>query len=132
MPKIYFLDLGLRNMVIKQFGELETRPDKGAVIENFVFNHLYRDLSPVDEIFYWRTKNGTEVDFILNTPPQLMPCGVKYQTLKKPAISSGLKSFIKNYPSQQAVIFTKDYLEQSKIDNTEIFYVPVWMMSSKK
>jgi predicted AAA+ superfamily ATPase len=36
-PKLFFYDLGLRNVVIKNFNSLENRMDKGAILENFVF-----------------------------------------------------------------------------------------------
>ena len=36
MKKVFFYDLGLRNMVYNSFNELEFRTDKGAIFENEV------------------------------------------------------------------------------------------------
>ncbi len=38
--KLYFYDLGIRNILVKDFRELDLRPDKGHVFENFVVSEL--------------------------------------------------------------------------------------------
>ena len=65
MPKIYFNDLGLRNLLVNNFAETEIRTDKGQVLENYVFlrlNELYRQ----EEIRFWRTADHKEVDFLVS------------------------------------------------------------------
>jgi uncharacterized protein len=64
MPKVYFHDLGLRNMLMNQFNPVFQRPDKGEIIENFVFIRL-REKIGLDSLFYWRTADGHEIDFIV-------------------------------------------------------------------
>jgi len=66
MPKVYFNDLGMRNMLLKQFSEVENRLDKGELIENYLFIRL-RDIYSTDDIQYWRTSDGNEVDFVVST-----------------------------------------------------------------
>jgi hypothetical protein len=66
MPKVYFNDLGMRNTLLKQFVEVETRMDKGELIENYVFLRL-RDTYPIEDIQYWRTADGNEIDFVVST-----------------------------------------------------------------
>jgi hypothetical protein len=34
-PEIFFFDMGLRNVIIKNFSALEDRGDKGAMLENY-------------------------------------------------------------------------------------------------
>ncbi len=134
MPKVYFLDLGLRNLMIKQFGELNIRPDRGALVENFTFIHLYRELPVLNELNFWRTKNGTEVDFVLQTPTtlgeQLLPIEVKYQTLKKPTLPSTLQSFLTAYPVTKAAVITKDCYGQSKSGDTRVLFLPAWLLGT--
>jgi len=60
-PEIFFFDMGLRNVIIKNFSALENRVDKGAILENFVFRELVER-----DVKYYRTKNGAEVDFIID------------------------------------------------------------------
>lgn len=63
MPKVYFHDLGFRNILINQFLSLEQRLDKGMLIENYAYTRL-RDLYGADQLRFWRTTDGHEVDFI--------------------------------------------------------------------
>ena len=65
MPKIYFLDLGLRNALLKNFNLPYYRQDIGNLYENFVFRQFLDRLS-LDEIHFWRTQQQNEVDFILS------------------------------------------------------------------
>lgn len=64
MPKVYFNDLGLRNVLVNYFAPLEQRTDKGALLENYVFLKLKEEY-PTDLIKFWRTSDGNEVDFVL-------------------------------------------------------------------
>src|SRR3990170_5231103 len=75
-PKIYFLDLGLRNYIINNYNPLEKRTDTGALVENFVFLCL-RNNFPDKTINYWRTTAKAEVDFILRLNGELIPIEVK-------------------------------------------------------
>lgn len=64
MPKVFFLDTGLRNCMINNFQSLAVRVDKGDLWENTVFRIL-ADKHEKEEIQYWRTTAGNEVDFVL-------------------------------------------------------------------
>ncbi len=64
MPKIYYNDLGLRNMMVKTFLNVNDRLDREQLVENYVYTRL-RMLYREDEILYWRTADGNEVDFVL-------------------------------------------------------------------
>ena len=63
-PKIYFLDLGLRNFLADNFSPYDLREDKGALLENAVFRQLINkyDLS---DIKFWRDIQKHEVDFVI-------------------------------------------------------------------
>lgn len=64
MPKIYFNDLGLRNVLINYFSPIEQRVDKGALLENLVFRRQI-ELNNKDQVKFWHTADGQEVDFII-------------------------------------------------------------------
>lgn len=64
MPKVYFNDLGLRNVLVNYFSPIEQRADKGSLLENYVFRNL-ADQFDRDKIKFWRTADGNEVDFVL-------------------------------------------------------------------
>jgi predicted AAA+ superfamily ATPase len=66
MPVVYFHDLGFRNVLNNLFSPVDERLDKGKLIENFIFIRL-REKYPYGEINYWRTTDGNEVDFVVNS-----------------------------------------------------------------
>lgn len=65
MPKVFFLDLGLRNFFVDNFNNFLTRADKGALLENAVFRQLLEKYNG-EEIRFWRTINKDEVDFVIS------------------------------------------------------------------
>lgn len=125
-PKVYFLDLGLRNYITDNFTPIEKRIDAGMLVENFVFLCL-RNNFPDKTINYWRTIAKAEVDFILRLS-DLVPVEVKYQPFTKPKISRSFRSFIKTYKPKRALVVTKDFWGKDKIDNTTIMFVPIYYL----
>ena len=73
-PKIYFFDSGLLQML-----QLKTIPGAiiGNVFETAVFSELVKRYGK-DQIFYWRTKDKKEIDFILRQKNKILPVEVKY------------------------------------------------------
>lgn len=90
MKKVYFNDTGLRNMIISSFQEIDYRADKGALFENFCLLELLRNLKPGGNIYYFRTTDGTEVDFIVRQPVSSYAVECKYAILEKPVKSIAL------------------------------------------
>jgi len=131
MPKVYFLDTGLRNWILQNFTELDLRQDAGALTENFVFSELYKNLPTAWRIFFWRTRQKTETDFILQQNEKLFPVEVKYKSFQKPIVPSGLKAFINNYQSQigSAFVLTKDFTAQTKFNGISVQFLPVPLAS---
>jgi len=69
--KIYFYDTGIRNAVLRAFDPLDLRNDKGAIFENFFIAEKIKERAYQDrytEIHFWRTRSGTEIDFIECNP----------------------------------------------------------------
>jgi len=123
MPKVYFADLGLRNVISKNFTALEDRADKGSIVENVVFNELNKTKQELEGIKFWRTQTKQEVDFILEGK-EVIPIEVKYQSFKKPKIPKGIRSFIKTYDPKQAIVMTKDFFGIIQQEETKIYFVP--------
>lgn len=66
--KLYFYDLGIRNILIQDFRDLELRPDKGGVFENFIISELekLRKLRNAKvNMYFYREYGGKEVDIII-------------------------------------------------------------------
>ncbi|MCL5432394.1 MAG: ATP-binding protein [Patescibacteria group bacterium] len=66
--KFYFYDLGIRNALVKDFRELELRPDKGGVFENFIVSEVEkqrRNTGAKLSMYFYREYGGQEVDLVL-------------------------------------------------------------------
>ncbi len=66
MPKVFLLDNGLRNSLLERFTAIESREDKGAILENYVYNRL-TELHEADKIRYWRTADQKKMDFVVSS-----------------------------------------------------------------
>lgn len=104
--KVYFLDLGVRNTIVGNLNELETRKDKGFVFENFVFLELLKNynketFSP--QIYFWRTDTKLEIDFIVykNDTVEALEC-------KWSSEEVSFKKFLKLYPEATTRVLTPE------------------------
>ena len=92
MKKVYFYDLGLRNMVYNSFNEIDFRTDKGAIFENEVMLELWRSRNAGESLLFYRTTNGTEVDFVMDGPTRKLLVECKFhhnsKNLKLPAMTN--------------------------------------------
>lgn len=95
MPKVYLFDNGLRNCMLNNFESLNFRSDRGALWENTYFRMLL-NAYPQDELFYWRTSAGNEVDFVLPNIQNPYAVEVKYD--QSAIKESKYKLFLSNYP----------------------------------
>ena len=93
MKKVYFLDLGLRNVIISNFNNIELRSDNGQLFENFVFLEILKHKKSYTSVCFYRTRDGAEIDFILNNMKEKITLEVKYKDLKKPVFYKALQSF---------------------------------------
>ncbi len=66
--KLYFYDLGIRNILVKDFRDLSLRPDKGGVFENFIISEIEkkrRITKTQASLFFYREYSGREVDLVI-------------------------------------------------------------------
>ncbi len=93
-PKAYWGDTGLA-MHLSQ----ETEP-RGEHLENIVLHDLlvWRD-SRTDQanLFYWRTRNGEEIDFVVESAGQLLPIEVKSSVRPRLNDARHLRTFLAQF-----------------------------------
>jgi hypothetical protein len=80
-PKVYFYDTGLRNALIGNFSPLDTRLDTGHLFENFIIMEAIKAKSYQNDpskLFYWRTKQGSEMDLVIRQNQHLFGIEVKW------------------------------------------------------
>ena len=75
--------------VLKDFRIQELREDKGKLVELVILSEIVKNLSILQEVFYWRTQSKQEVDFVIRHEDMLIPIEVKYQRFSEPEITSG-------------------------------------------
>lgn len=128
-PKCYYLDNGFRNQALGNFTQLDNRVDKGLLIESAIFQEIlkYKVQHFLNyKIYFWRTKNGAEVDFIIyKNESSIYPVEVKYQSFKDPEISRSFRSYIEAYQPDRAVIITQEFSRTIQLGQTEILYLPM-------
>ena len=106
-PVYYFVDLGLRNFLLN-INDFNSIFDKGFLFQNFVFNELRKAINGKTVLRrFWRTKEGAEVDIVLDTYPNPIPIEVKYSESKIKSTRS-LKSFVNKFNAKKSYIITTD------------------------
>ncbi len=121
-PKSFFVDLGLRNHLLNDFRPLNARNEAGAIMENYALTALEKIFFKLP-LKYWRTKSKAEVDFIVEKEGGVIPIEVKYSS--KRIIGKSLYSFIDKFKPEKAVILTKDYLAEEKLDGCLVQFIPL-------
>ena len=91
MPKVYFLDPGYRNSILKNFQGFNDRMDMGGYLENIFLTEMCR--CPIEDIKFWRTQDKNEVDFVVNEQIAF-EAKVTLQSFKK----SKYRMFCKTHP----------------------------------
>jgi len=128
-PVYYFHDIGLRNYAIGMFGMLSQSSDFGFPFENFILNLLKEKIRFTGaNIHFWRTKDGAEVDFIIDYRAKQIPVEVKYKKLSKPETSRSFLSFIKKYAPKNAVVVNLSLNAVEHIGKTTIHFLPFYRL----
>lgn len=124
--KIYCIDTGLINTVTTKFTK-----DFGRFYENIVAVHLikYKDK---ENIFYWKSKEGYEVDFVikegLNIRQLIQVCyDLSNEKVKKREIN-GLLRASKELNCRNLLVITEDYEGKEDINAQTIVYKPLWKL----
>ncbi|MBI1883562.1 MAG: ATP-binding protein [Chlamydiae bacterium] len=123
--KYYFYDLGIRNVILKDFEyDIRQRRDKGALYESLVFLELLQKISPNTSLHFWRTKQKSEVDFVKVVNRKPIPIEVK-SSLSGCAIPSGMNDFLNRYPhTKEGVVVNESYKGEVKHGSAVIRFIP--------
>lgn len=108
--KFFLFDTGVYR-TIRPRGPLDTEQDiDGATLETLLLQELravnqYHNLGY--EIFFWRTKGGKEVDFVLYGEQGIVALEVKRANRTSSDDFAGLRAFKKDYPLAQSYLLTQ-------------------------
>ena len=120
--KLYLSDVGILNNILKLNIEDILNDNislyKGVIAENFVANQL---VCNGFDLYYYRSNNTSEVDFLLYTKDGIIPVEVKAGNATQ---SKSLKLYIEKYKPKYAIrISTKDFGYDPK---TNIKSIPLY------
>lgn len=124
-PKFYFADAGVFRS-LRPAGPLD-RPQevRGAALEGLVAQHLraWIDYSRSGAtLSFWRTRAGSEVDFVLYGPELFWALEVKHAARIRPADLRSLKGFAEDYPEARTRLA---YLGEERLQIQDILCLPV-------
>jgi hypothetical protein len=106
--------------------------DCSKLVESVICNHLIRmtfNMFPsstydyINRVFYWESKLGKEVDFVVKLQEKYLPIEVKYQSAVKKDDLSALHSFIEGGSCDGGIVITKDILKAEE----GIAFVPYYL-----
>ena len=108
-PVVYFSDIGMRNFINNTFEEPLRDSDLGLKYQTLLVHVLKENVNKDNsQLFYWRTKDGAEVDFVRQSGQNVEPIEAKFNWTNNPPVS--LVNFSKKYQAQKGLVVTKNNL----------------------
>ncbi len=100
------------------------------MLENYIFLRLNGLRESYLSLNYWRDKQGNEVDFVIRTNSALIPIEIKYQNMKKPEFTTGMKIFNELYADDvpYSIVITKDYTDVCEYRGKTWYFLPYYMV----
>jgi predicted AAA+ superfamily ATPase len=108
MKKVFFCDTGLRNMIVKDFNDMDFRVDNSAIFENYVMQELWRNRVPGGTLQFFRTSDGAEVDFVLHNLKEKIAVESKCKTMVKPVSLTAFNRFCDDEGIRKKYIVNKN------------------------
>ncbi|MFH1392640.1 MAG: ATP-binding protein [bacterium] len=116
--KVYCIDNGLANAISFKFSE-----NRGWFLENLVFLELKRQ---GEEVYYYKTKNNSEIDFVLRQGSSVKQAIQVTQDASKEREIKSLVEALKELELKQGLILTEDEEEEKQIDGKTIIIKPIY------
>ena len=124
-PKFYFFDAGLFT-ALRPLGPLEAAGETtGPALETLVLQELMALSSYLRkryQIYYWRSANNLEVDFVLYGERAFFAIEVTKVSRVREDDAAGLKAFLKEYPKATAFLL---YGGADRYDEDQIHFTPI-------
>jgi len=111
--KIYFWDLGIRNLLIGNLAQVENRMDTGALWENYAIverlkRNIYRGSNA--QYWFWRTQQQKEIDYLEEENGMLNAYEFKWSDKK--GSTHVPDSFSKAYPEASFRVITPKNVDE--------------------
>jgi len=117
-PKIYIRDTGILNSLLglKNESEIVRHPDCGSSWEGFVIEEVISS-SGLDEVYFWGTHNGAEIDLVFLKGGKL--CGIEIKRGDAPKITPSMRIALDDLGLARIIVIypgKKRYSLHKKID----------------
>ena len=124
-PKFYLFDAGVFRS-LRPSGPLD-RPEEieGAALEGLVAQHLRAWIAYSDhdvELFYWRTRAGVEVDFVVYGPDGFWAVEVKHSGRVRREDVRSLRALVQDYPGCKPLLL---YRGSDRLLIDDVLCIPV-------
>ena len=103
--KIYFYDCGIRNAIIGNFSSLDSRNDKGVLLENYIISERIKVKKENIKSYFWRTVQQQEIDYIEVENDIFNAYEIKWNPNKKYKLS---KTFSEKYIKNNFKVINKN------------------------
>lgn len=129
IPKVYFVDTGILSYLVglDSPSGLERHPLRGAIYENAVFAELLKRTSALSHacgIYFFRTHDGLEVDFVIERGMQRIGIEVKSGGSPRLADLKGLRQLLDAEVIQRGALMTMQ--PQTQTMTPQIEAIPFW------
>jgi predicted AAA+ superfamily ATPase len=130
--KVYAVDNGFISAKAIQHS-----PDKGKLMENLVFTELVkRGAKPNRELFYYKTRNDREVDFVLKKGIEVSELiQVSYDSISPGVEQREVKALVeasRELKVGKLTVLTWDEKREVNKDGMDIHFIPLWEWLIKK
>ena len=132
-PKFYFFDAGVFQALRPRNLLDSDKEVRGAALEGLVAQHLQAWLSFANgknELFYWRTRAGLEVDFVIFGESVFLAVEVKSGKRIDSEDAAGLKAFKNDYPEAEVVLLAPEP-DKSQINGIRCMDVTEFLLGIK-
>jgi predicted AAA+ superfamily ATPase len=102
-PKVYVRDTGLLHQLlgIDSMKTLLTHPKVGASWEGFVIEQALK-IEPHDEVFFWATHQGAEIDLIIRRGSELF--GVECKRTDSPRLTPSIRIALEDLKLKYVIV----------------------------
>ena len=129
MPKGFLRDIGLIHYLlnIKNKEELVRSPKTGQIFESFVIEEILKGLAvkclrPY-RYSYYRTKNGSEIDLLIEGSFGLLPIEIKFSSFVETRSLTALNKFIKEHSLPFGLVINNS--QEIKMVSEKILQIPI-------
>lgn len=97
--KYFFVDVGVRNALVRNFNDLKLRSDTGGLFENWFIMERYKlsgNSGNPSNFYFWRTYDQQEIDLIEEQGGKLTGFECKFSSKKEP---TSPRDWVSAYPN---------------------------------